>query len=299
MPSVATIVIKDGPRAGERIELGDGETILGRASSDFLSHDDEVSRRHAALRATSGGLEVEDLGSANGTFVNDRRIEGPISLTSGDVVRVGRTSLEVEIVVEERATVIRGVAPSPVATPPPDTLPQPPVQAPEGPPAFTPPPAASQPPPIAPPAAQPYAGAPAAGGPGLGLAAALVLFFAALIGLIWAIPEGLGVCVCLLESVGAGYYTLLLGALILVVVAAVFDVLGGIALIRSRPRGRLLVILGSALGIAGPVIFAISVISRGGTPGTLTWLGVVGTGLAHAAALVLGLVASRRLVSGY
>ncbi|MGH2662973.1 MAG: FHA domain-containing protein [Actinomycetota bacterium] len=295
---MATIVIKGGPRAGERIELGEGETLLGRASSEFLSHDEEISRRHAALRSTAGRLEVEDLGSANGTFVNDRRIEGRIPLSSGDVVRLGRTSLEVEIVVEERATVIRGVAPSPVATPPPDTLPQPPVQAPAGPPAFTPPPAAAQPPPMTPPAAQPYAAPPTAGGPGMGLAAALVLFLAALIGLIWAIPEGLRL-IDSADFLSGGFFALLLGALILVVVAAAFDVPGGIALMRSRPSGRLLAILGGAAGFAGPVIFAISVITQGGSPGILTWLGAAGTGLAHGVGLVLGLIAGRRRVSGY
>jgi hypothetical protein len=293
VPFVSAIVVRDGPRAGERIELGEGETLLGRAISEFLSHDEEVSRRHAALRGTPGGLEVEDLGSANGTFVNDRRIEGPIPLSSGDVVRLGRTNLQVEVEAAERATVIRDVSPPAAGTPAPDTLPQPPVEAPAGPPAFTPPPAAAQPPPMAPPAAQPYPGAPAAGGSGLGMAAGLVLLLAALIGLIWAIREGLRL-IDAADFLSGGLFALLLGSLVLVVVAAAFDVPGGIALMRSRPGGRILAVLGGATGVAGPVIFAITVISQGGSPGILTWLGAAGTGLAHAVALVLGLVAGSR-----
>jgi pSer/pThr/pTyr-binding forkhead associated (FHA) protein len=38
---------------------------------------------------------IEDLGSSNGTFVNDARVDGPHSLQAGDVVKVGHSTLEV------------------------------------------------------------------------------------------------------------------------------------------------------------------------------------------------------------
>ena len=50
-----------------------------------------MSRRHAVVRALDGGLAVEDLGSTNGTFVNDTRIDGIAPLQPGDHVRFGNT----------------------------------------------------------------------------------------------------------------------------------------------------------------------------------------------------------------
>jgi hypothetical protein len=91
---VEELVISEGPGAGERIEV-DGELVLGRAG-DFGAEDEELSRRHAVLRAGSDGLEVEDLGSLNGTFVNGRKIDRTTQLHGGDLVRVGRTVLKVE-----------------------------------------------------------------------------------------------------------------------------------------------------------------------------------------------------------
>src|SRR5262245_43081037 len=81
---------------GESIELElGGETTLGRAPSSLVYLDDpEVSRTHALVRADpEGGFLLLDLGSSNGTFLNDRRIVAATRLKSGDIVRVGSTSL--------------------------------------------------------------------------------------------------------------------------------------------------------------------------------------------------------------
>jgi hypothetical protein len=61
-----------------------------------------VSRRHVAVRLEGGQLEVEDLGSANGTFVNGSRIEGPVKVGGGAKIRVGRTEFEVRGVLPAR-----------------------------------------------------------------------------------------------------------------------------------------------------------------------------------------------------
>jgi predicted component of type VI protein secretion system len=53
--------------------------------------DPEVSRRHATVRDQGGSLAIEDLGSTNGTFVNDQRISVVTVLKDGDVVRLGNT----------------------------------------------------------------------------------------------------------------------------------------------------------------------------------------------------------------
>lgn len=63
-------------------------TVIGRqADCEVSVPSEEVSRRHAELRVTVDGVMVEDLGSANGTFINDRRITRQI-LRPGDELRL-------------------------------------------------------------------------------------------------------------------------------------------------------------------------------------------------------------------
>jgi len=88
-------VVKTGPEAGRRVELG-VEMAIGRQDGDLVLEDPEVSRRHAVLRRSGESVVVEDLDSTNGTFVNGERIRGPITVGAGDKVRVGRTTLEIE-----------------------------------------------------------------------------------------------------------------------------------------------------------------------------------------------------------
>lgn len=92
MPAV---VVKTGPDAGRRLELG-VEIAIGREDADLVLQDPEVSRRHAVLRRSGESVVVEDLDSTNGTFVNGERIQGPITVGASDQVRVGRTTLEIE-----------------------------------------------------------------------------------------------------------------------------------------------------------------------------------------------------------
>jgi len=70
---------------------------LGRATrADFVVDAALVSRVHCRFTALeSGELEIEDLRSTNGTFVNDRRVV-KTPLASGDRVRIGRVELKVE-----------------------------------------------------------------------------------------------------------------------------------------------------------------------------------------------------------
>ena len=74
-----------------------GPIELGRDSSTGLplAVDDEISRRHAQLSPAPGGVLVEDLGSMNGTYVEERRIEGPTLVPPGGRLRIGETTLEV------------------------------------------------------------------------------------------------------------------------------------------------------------------------------------------------------------
>jgi hypothetical protein len=143
------------PRAGARHEIVP-EATIGRAGCDIVVSDDLVSRRHAAFRATEHGIAIEDLGSRNGTYVNDRRVEGLQAVGAGDTLRIGRVQwrFEGELAGE---TVLDRPAPAPPAAAPPPPAPAPAPAAAPPPPA---PPAAAPPPPApAPAAAPPPAGA--------------------------------------------------------------------------------------------------------------------------------------------
>ena len=94
MSGPAVVVVKEGPLAGTRVEV-ESELVIGRENAGLTIADDEISRRHAALRL-GDGLEIEDLDSLNGTFVNDSRIDSVTALASGDTIRIGKSTLEVE-----------------------------------------------------------------------------------------------------------------------------------------------------------------------------------------------------------
>lgn len=77
-----------------RFRLASGTTSIGRSSASdiVLKSDDYVSGQHAKLTRHGGLLYVEDAGSTNGTYVNDRKTIGATPLKSGDRVRVGSTT---------------------------------------------------------------------------------------------------------------------------------------------------------------------------------------------------------------
>ena len=71
-------------------ELRPGEHVLGRSEEAQVRLDAPgVSRRHARIVVTSEEATIEDLASKNGTYVGERRLEGPSALQDGDRVRLG------------------------------------------------------------------------------------------------------------------------------------------------------------------------------------------------------------------
>lgn len=90
----------------EEVTLPGADVILGRASSiPCLLKDEELSRKHAKLTVNQQGrLIIEDLDSANGTFVNDERLYAPRVLTTGDCVRIGKTQVSASLVIPEFVT---------------------------------------------------------------------------------------------------------------------------------------------------------------------------------------------------
>jgi diguanylate cyclase (GGDEF)-like protein len=79
-----------GPAMGHRYALGDRPLLVGRGDDcDLRIPDHSVSRRHAKIEPNPQGFAVADLGSTNGTFVNDQPLDGPQVLQDGDYLRVG------------------------------------------------------------------------------------------------------------------------------------------------------------------------------------------------------------------
>jgi DNA-binding winged helix-turn-helix (wHTH) protein len=77
-----------------RLPLHAGEIVLGREGEGVVPlPSGSVSRRHAALVMDGGSATVRDLGSKNGTFVDEVRVDEPIALRDGARVRLGRLVL--------------------------------------------------------------------------------------------------------------------------------------------------------------------------------------------------------------
>lgn len=92
VPSVLVLLEGKGP---QNVDLVPPETLIGRDASCHVHIDDSsVSHRHARIYHSDGEWHVEDLGSTNGTFVNDRPLTRPVILRPGDSVSVGRSTLE-------------------------------------------------------------------------------------------------------------------------------------------------------------------------------------------------------------
>lgn len=88
---MACLFVIQGRDQGKRFELQASQTGIGREAVNAIRlHDVEVSRRHAQVVCGEGAFQLVDLGSSNGTFVNEQRVEQHI-LQSGDRVQVGRT----------------------------------------------------------------------------------------------------------------------------------------------------------------------------------------------------------------
>ena len=90
-----SLLVKGGPLLGHQLVV-ESQLVLGRGEADIVIDDPEISRRHALLSERDGAIEIQDLDSLNGTWVNERRIESAVRLDTGDVVRLGQTTMELE-----------------------------------------------------------------------------------------------------------------------------------------------------------------------------------------------------------
>jgi pSer/pThr/pTyr-binding forkhead associated (FHA) protein len=79
---------------GRTFQLGE-EATIGRAAGCQVTIDDTyASQLHARVFQREGQVYVEDLGSTNGTYLNRRKVTGPMQLQRGDKLQIGNTVLE-------------------------------------------------------------------------------------------------------------------------------------------------------------------------------------------------------------
>ncbi|MGI9198412.1 MAG: FHA domain-containing protein [Candidatus Nanopelagicaceae bacterium] len=89
-PESAMLIIHRGANRGERFLIDSLETTIGRSSdNDVVLDDVTVSRKHANIRRAGERFELIDLGSLNGTYVNNNSI-ARATLSSGDEVQFGK-----------------------------------------------------------------------------------------------------------------------------------------------------------------------------------------------------------------
>ena len=92
----AELVLLTGSTDGRRIRLRGTGQVIGRSSEADVEIDDPyASEFHARVGLQDQRIVVHDLGSTNGTYVNGRRVTSPTTVSRGDTVQIGKTTLEV------------------------------------------------------------------------------------------------------------------------------------------------------------------------------------------------------------
>lgn len=90
-------------KAGENLSLKKGSIIpvhgeltIGRKDDNLLKlTDNYVSSHHARVRLKNNEYVFEDMGSTNGSFLNDKKVDTRITLKAGDVIRIGTSEFKV------------------------------------------------------------------------------------------------------------------------------------------------------------------------------------------------------------
>lgn len=93
----ACLIIIRGKPQGHRFFLTQDEMTLGRdPGADIVLSDQSISRKHARVYKEDGKVKIVDLGSSNGSFVNDKKIEAnePVTLAKEDMLKLGNCILK-------------------------------------------------------------------------------------------------------------------------------------------------------------------------------------------------------------
>lgn len=90
MASLILLKTPDGSATGERVQLGNNPLVIGRSPDDcqIVLPPNAVSRKHAQITVQSGQFYIEDLGSRNKTFVNNKEVAGRQQLRDGDGIKI-------------------------------------------------------------------------------------------------------------------------------------------------------------------------------------------------------------------
>ncbi len=89
------LIVTEGGLTGTKIGLTGAPVLIGRANdSTLVLEDDYASTRHARISLQDGMWVVEDLGSTNGTYLGQRKLDGPVPMELGVPLRIGKTVLE-------------------------------------------------------------------------------------------------------------------------------------------------------------------------------------------------------------
>src|SRR4051794_28519350 len=89
------LIVMDGPHADKVFHL-DGciKKVIGRGPlNDIDLPDLQISQHHCRIEADAENINLVDLGSTNGTFVNGDQIEHAVKLRNGDEIQIGETKL--------------------------------------------------------------------------------------------------------------------------------------------------------------------------------------------------------------
>ncbi|HLB59366.1 MAG TPA: GGDEF domain-containing protein [Bdellovibrionota bacterium] len=90
-----SLVLIAGKPLGKRFPINPPQVVIGRSAEVDIRIDvPQMSRRHSVIKIEEDKAVIEDLGSTNGTFVNDVRVVRPIVLAEGDHIRCGKSILK-------------------------------------------------------------------------------------------------------------------------------------------------------------------------------------------------------------
>ncbi|MBP8707188.1 MAG: FHA domain-containing protein [Caldisericia bacterium] len=96
IPAFAWLVCIDRKLLGQRFDVHEGITSIGRGSeNDIVLEDESVSKAHSKIKYFEDQdiYKIHDLVSTNGTFVNDIAVEGPLEIKDNDIVTIGEVKL--------------------------------------------------------------------------------------------------------------------------------------------------------------------------------------------------------------
>ena len=104
--------IVEGPSAGQQIAL-DRAIVVGRGDdADLVLPDSQVSRHHARITPSGEAAIIEDLDSANGTFIDHNQLDGPARLDIGEDLLIGVTVIQLRTAIAAaKVSAVRPVPP--------------------------------------------------------------------------------------------------------------------------------------------------------------------------------------------